>query len=47
LREAVDKAVAAIPGIQSRNEWINAAIEEKLLRDNPDLLADDDFDPFP
>ena len=40
LKAAIDAAVARSPLNQSRNEWVKSAIKEKLLRENPDLLAD-------
>lgn len=36
MRDTVDEA-ASREGL-SRNEWVSAAMEEKLLRDHPDLL---------
>lgn len=38
LTDAIDTALRRDEGDLTRNDWVTAALEEKLLRDHPDLL---------
>jgi hypothetical protein len=38
LTEAIDTALQRAGGDKTRNDWVTEAVEEKLLRDHPDLL---------
>jgi len=38
LTDAIDTALRRDGGDLTRNDWVTAALEEKLLRDHPDLL---------
>lgn len=39
LTDAIDTALQRDGGDKTRNEWVTQAVEEKLLRDHPDLLS--------
>lgn len=38
LTDAIDTALQRDGGDRTRNDWVTEAVEEKLLRDHPDLL---------